>query len=233
MQNPKYKFFRHELEDHEVLRYNTGVEIGGNWSTPEIAAEVERITAELEKRGYKRTVCADHSMISFAKPEDYSSAYVGTFVNPFSFKDKIFWYSNIFMTSYKTITIKEVFRSNGTDKNVSIAIGVTFSPGGKSCNYLTSKNNTNPGQLNKYGLLIPETYLWCSGISSSVTTERIRKFKPSISEKLLIKTIDAAETALQTYEISDMSQFEADCNNFPKDTTKEYWAWRKEVDKNN
>lgn len=225
MQNPKYKFFRDELEDFEVSHFQDRSEIGGNWSTPEISAGVEKIIIELENQGFKRTVNISQNSLSFAKPEHYNAAYIGTFVNPYSFEDKLFWYSDVFMLSYKCITLTEAAPNKAT-KTPSIVMTVQHFPGGKSCEYITAKNEINPGKTNKYGLLIPETYIKCCSVSEDLKLIKIKKFKPSISKKILNQTIDKAISTIDKISINDMSQFEADCNDFPPDTTKKYWEWK-------
>lgn len=229
MTNPKYKFFRSELADHEILKYSNGREIEPRWSTKELKEGAERVIAELEKRGYKRMRFASNTSISFSKPEFCNSAYVGTFVNSFSYNEKYFHWSDAFATAHKSIELHEVNRGNGTVANASLSISVVCFPGPTEVTYYTN-NEREGGKINKYGVERPKTTDWCSMNGRSGTNTRIRKFRPTVSDNVLNKILNEAEALIDTLEINDMSKFEKDHKDFPLENDKEYWEYRKAKD---
>ena len=76
--NPKYRFFRDELENDDVLRYANGKEVTFEPSTPELKEGVKRIVKELEARGFRRTSSQCQNSVSFSKPEFCKAAYIGS-----------------------------------------------------------------------------------------------------------------------------------------------------------
>jgi hypothetical protein len=162
MANPKYKFFRDELTETEVPRYSNGKEIAFTPSTPELKEGAERIIKALEARGFRQMTNADHRSISFSKPEFCKAAYVGTFVNPFSFRDKIWHWSHHFARSQAFINLSEVYKHNGASNNASFRISVNWMNCEKKPEYVTCTwHGGNEGQVNDYGVEIPFTYEAC------------------------------------------------------------------------
>ena len=78
MTNPKYRFFRDELENDDVLRYANGKEVTFEPSTNELKEGVKRIVKELEARGFRRTAHQCQNSVGFTKTEFCKSAYIGS-----------------------------------------------------------------------------------------------------------------------------------------------------------
>lgn len=228
--NPKYHFFKDELEPHEIQYYSNGMRLDEErWSTPEIATCATKIKEELLKRGYKLCRNNNHKSLYFSKPEGVSAAYVGTFLNIFSCREKVWnWYDQFAITA-KYIVVSEVERGNGTIKNQSVSIGVLYFPGLNKIDYFTSYNKANGGQVNDYGMEIPKTYDWCSAGSCGGKLERVKKLRVESSDKVILKAIDKAEEMWKVIEIEDQSKFEKDHNDFPPSTSKEYKIYREEM----
>lgn len=228
MSNPKHKFFRDELTEKEVTRYDNGKEVTFEPSTPELKEGAEKIIKELEARGFRRTATSSQYSVSFSKPEFFKSAYIGTFVNPYSFNDKVWCWRNRFALSQAYITIGEVYRHNGASKNASLSVSVCWSNAEKP-NYVTYKNGVDAGKMNDYGVEIPFTYdaVYVGGIK--VKGEEIRKFKPTVSDKVLKKILDKAEETINAVVLFDPSVFEVDAKDYHESTEEEWKAWRKEA----
>jgi hypothetical protein len=232
MANPKYKFFRNELTENEIPRYSNGKEIAFEPSTPELKEGAERIIKALEARGFLRTVdCSQHS-ISFSKPEFCKAAYVGTFVNPFSFREKVWNWTNHFAISRASITLSEVNKHNGATNNASFRISVNWYNADKKPEYVTSKwNGGTAGKLNDYGVEVPSTYEDVYVGGGMVKGEEIRKFKPTISDKVLNNILDKAEEVFNGVELFDPSIFEVDAKDFHESTEEAWKAWKAEKKK--
>ena len=228
MTNPKYKFFYDELENDDVLRYDNGKEVTFEPSTPELKKGVERIVKELEARGFHRTSSQCQNSVSFSKPEFCKAAYVGTFVNPYSFNDKVWCWKNRFALSQAYITLGEVYRHNGTASNASLSVSVCWTNANRP-DYVTYKNGVDAGKVNDYGVEIPFTYdaVYVGGIKGNGT--EIRKFKPTVSDKVLKKILDKAEEVINAVVLFDPSEFEVDAKDYHESTEEEWKAWRKEA----
>ena len=229
MDNPKYKFFLDEMTEAERPRYSNGEFIKSVWSSKEIEDQVQKIAEELFKRGYRIFGTGDIQHISFSKAEFTSSAYIGTFLNPYSTLDEIFWYSDKFVTSSKGIEIREVFRHNGVNANKSLDLYVFYNSGPIDVKYTEEKTFLDKTIKNKYGIERPQTYLYSDIIYKSYCCSpgKIRRFKPGISDRIMNKMIDKAEEILATYTINDMSKFEQNAADFPKDNTLEYRQYQR------
>jgi hypothetical protein len=232
MANPKYKFFRDELAESEVPRYSNGKEIAFEPSTPELKEGAERIIKALEARGFRRMVGSNPRSISFSKPEFCMAAYVGTFVNPFSFRDKVWNWSNHFAISRAFITLNEVYKHNGATNNASFRITVNWSNADKKPEYVTFKwNGGTAGQKNDYGVEIPFTYESVLVGGCLVNGEEIRKFKPTVSDKVLQNILDKAEEVFNGVELFDPSVFAVDEGDFHESTEEAWKAWKEEEKK--
>lgn len=227
MTNPQCKFFYDELNEEEVVRYSNGKEVSFEPSTPELKEGVERIVKELEARGFRRTAHQCQNSVSFSRPEFCKAAYIGTFVNPYSFNDKVWCWRNRFALSQAYITVGEVYRHNGASKNASLSVSVCWSNAEKP-DYVTYKNNVDAGKVNDYGVEIPFTYdaVYVRGIR--LNGEEIRKFKPNVSDKVLKNILDKAEEVINTVELFDPSVFEVDAKDYHKSTENEWKAWKEE-----
>lgn len=232
MANPKYKFFRHELTENEVLRYSNGKEIAFEPSTPELKEGAERIIKALEARGFLRMRGGNTRSISFSKPDRCKAAYVGTFVNPFSFRDKVWHWSDHFAISQVIITLSEVYKHNGASNNASFRITVNWSETKEKPKYVTSQwNGGTAGKLNDYGVEIPSTYEAVHIGGCLIKGEEIRKFKPTISDKVLKNILDKAEEVFNGKEVFDPSIFEVDAKDFHESTEEAWKAWKAEEKK--
>ena len=229
MANPKYKFFRDELTENEVSRYSNGKEIAFAPSTPELKEGAERIIKALEARGFRRMSGSDPRSISFSKPEFCKAAYVGTFVNPFSFRDKVWHWYDHFAISRVMITLREVYKHNGAANNASFRLSVNWSETKEKPEYVTSKwNGGTAGQKNDYGVEIPFTYDAVHVGGCLVKGEEIRKFKPTISDKVLKNILDKAEEVFNGIEVFDPSIFEVDAKDYHESTHEAWKAWKDE-----
>jgi hypothetical protein len=225
MANPKYKFFWNELTEEEKPHYSDGSVIKFRGSTPELAEGAKRVAEALEARGYKMTGCGERSM-SFSKPEFCKAAYVGTTVNPFSFSEPVWFYADNFAISRKTISVREVYKHNGAAANANLVIEVNSRNATKAPTWRTSKWN-NGGGKNKYGVDIPTTYETVDVTGGDLKGEVIRKFKPTVSDKVLKNILDKAEEVINGIHLTDPSQWEANADDFPKGNEKEYRAWQR------
>lgn len=229
MTNPQYKFFRDELKETEVVRYSNGKEVSFEPSTPELKEGVERIVKELEARGFRRTSTGSQNSVSFSRPEFCKAAYVGTFVNPYSFNDKVWCWKNRFAVSEACITIREVYRHNGASRNASLSVSVGWVNFDRQPKYTTEKwLGVDAGKVNDYGVEIPFTYdaVYVGGIKGN--GEEIRKFKPTVSDRVLKNILDKAEEVINTVELFDPSVFEVDAKDYHESTEKEWKAWKEE-----
>lgn len=229
MANPKYKFFRDELTENELPRYSNGKEITFEPSTPELKEGAERIIKALEARGFRQMSGSCHRSISFSKPEFCKAAYVGTFVNPFSFGDKVWHWSDYFAISQVIITLTEVYKHNGASNNASLRLSVNWSETKEKPKYVTSQwNGGTARKLNAYGVEIPSTYETVHIGGCLVKGEDIRKFKPTISDKVLKNILDKAEEVFNGKEVFDPSIFEVDAKDFHESTHEDWKAWKDE-----
>lgn len=230
MANPKHKFFRHELSDKEVLRYSNGKEIAFQPSTPELKEGAERIIKALEARGFRQMRGGNPRSISFSKPEFCKAAYVGTFVNPFSFREKVWHWSDHFAISQVMITLSEVYKHNGATNNASFRLTVNWSETKERPKYVTYEwgGSKTRGQMNDYGVKIPSTYDTVLVGGCLVKGEMIRKFKPSVSDKVLKNILDKAEEVFNRIEVFDPSVFEMDAKDFHESTEEAWKAWKEE-----
>jgi hypothetical protein len=232
MANPKHKFFRDELTENEVPRYSNGEEVAFRPSTPELKEGAERIIKALEARGFRQMTGADSRSISFSKPEFCKAAYVGTFVNPFSFRDKVWHWTNHFAISRVSIALSEVYKHNGAANNASLRLSVNWSNTTEKPKYITSQwNGGTAGKLNDYGVEIPFTYESVVVGGTQVKGEEIRKFKPTVSDKVLKNILDKAEEVFNGVELFDPSIFAVDEGDFPESTEEAWKAWKEEEKK--
>jgi len=215
------KMFQDEFTEIDAPRYSNGNIIKSSWSTPEIAEQVKRITDELFKRGYRVFRNGSHGKISFSKSEFVSTAYLGTFVNPYSFRDPILLWKDHFAECYKSICITEVFRHNGTDANSSLRIDVLYHPGPTNVSYRMEMTK-NYQKVNDYGVEIPESYEILTATSGAVKCAFIKKIKIGISDRVMIKMLDKAEEEIAKFEIEDMSKYAKDGDQYPADNSIEF-----------
>lgn len=229
MANPKYKFFRDELTENEVPRYDNGKEQIFNPSTPELKEGAERIIKALEARGFRRMKGGCPWSVSFSKPEYCKAAYVGTFVNPCTFRDKVWDWVDHFAISHAYITLTEVFKHNGATNNASFRLSVNWTNTTEKPKYETVKwTGGTAGKMNAYGVEIPYTYDAIYMKGQMVNGEVIRKFKPTISDKVLMNILDKAEEVFNGVELFDPSIFEVDAKDFHESTHEARKAWKEE-----
>lgn len=230
MANPKYKFFQEELTADELPRYSNGQVQALHFDTPEIEACVKRIQSELEKRGYKLIRHNGGNGFEYAKPSDCKSAYLGTFLNPFSEDDEVKLYSDKFAISSKYICVQEVSRHNGTAKNASLKIGVRSSNPVEKVDYEEEEFISYRKDLTKHKITCLTCRIKTSG-KNPIPYQTLRKIKPTVSEKVLNKILDEAEKILSTAESQDLSFLEQDATKFPKSTEIEWTKWKRNDNK--
>lgn len=230
-QNPKYKFFQNELTKNEIPHYDNGKEIAFTPSTPELKECAERIIKALETRGFRRMAGFNHRSVSFSKPENCKAAYVGTFVNPCSFRDKVWNWVNHFAISEVIITLSEVYKHNGAANNASFRLSVNWSETKDKPKYFTTEWD-DENAVNDYGIEIPSTYETVYVGGRMVKGQEIRKFKPSVSDKVLNNILDKAEEIFNGIEIFDPSVFEVDAKDFHESTHEEWKTWKEKAKAN-
>ena len=219
MTNPKYKFFYDECNEDEFPRWSNGEIITYTPSSPRLKECFERIKAGLLKRGYKEMISAGGKNAYFSKPEYCKAAYIGTTVNPYSFKKEVWEWKNQYVFSKKMIYIEEVFRHNGTSENSTYRITVGSSNCSGAPVWKTERWNLG-GEKNEFGVEIPTTYEYVSIPTPSGTFKEIRKLKPEVSDKILEKTLDIADEELEKLPMVEVSQYEANAEDFPEATVK-------------
>ena len=202
---PKYKFFQNELtEEWEFARYSNGKIGRVYFSTPDVKAGMDRIRKELEARGYQ-LMGEGRDGYTFSKPEYCKAAYLGTFLNMFTKDDQVPYYYNVFYTSCKFICVYEVYRHNGTAANASIRITVCWQDADREPTYMTHKDG-----------------LPFVSVPNHFQSEEIRKFKPSVSDKVLTKILDKCDEVIGKITLTDPDKWAKDPKDFPKNTEKEY-----------
>lgn len=213
MTNPKYKFFQDELESWELEKYGDGKYVQPHWSTEELKDCADRIAKELEARGF-RLMRVSGFGYAYAKPEHCKAAYVGTFVNPYTKGNgKVTLYQDQFYITKKYIGIEEVNRHNGTANNATIRISVDWMDSDRTPEYKTY--NTSADHTG-------EDYETVIGLPCMQKSKEIRKIRPTISDKVLNKVLDQAETELDNISIHDPSSYEKNAEDYPKSTFKEW-----------
>ena len=219
MANPKYKFFYDECNEDEFPRWSSGEIITYKPSSKRLEECFERIKAELLKRGYKEMLSGGGKNAYFSKPEYCKAAYIGTTVNPYSFKREVWDWKNQYVFSKKMIYIEEVFRHNGTNENSTYRISVGSSNCISAPTWKTERWRQG-GVPNQFGVEMPTTYEYVSVPQPSFMFKEIRKLKPEVSDKVLNKTLDIAEEELANLPMVEVSQYEANADDFPEATVK-------------
>lgn len=165
------------------------------WSSPEIAECMEKITKKMEAIGFDVEVV---DMFQAAKKElrfrmlgDKKTWEVGTYINPFGNKE-----TTVYIKEVKTIIFKEVYKHNGAKANASIDCYVLYNGIDKFPEWFKLKMSNNSDA-------------WV--ISNRDTTYKqidIKRFKPTISDKLMDRMIGAAIEAYNSIELKDWSGVE-------------------------
>jgi hypothetical protein len=163
-----------------------------HFSSKEIEEEINKIAEMLKEKGFKECVTAHHAKHErhFARPEDYNVAYLG--------KHYDYWGENLkdcFEESFRKLIIHEVYKHNGANSNTSIAIGISY-----------TKNYTPPMITTK--TRDDGTTFTCHTPNGGAHNERIKKFRPGISDKLREKIINSAIDVLNNTQIADLSKFD-------------------------
>jgi hypothetical protein len=159
------------------------------WSSESLKEEIEKCKQALEALGFKEVVSGRWNEITMARPEDIKIVYAG-------FDGK----RHAFNEAKRYIRIKEVYKHNGAEANCSVELDVTAYPG-SAPRYSVYSNGPiiTPG---------------CAGNS-----ERVKKFRPGISDKLREKYINAAVQVLDSKELNDIEQYAVD----PNTNWDEFW----------
>jgi hypothetical protein len=192
----------------------------------QILPRIKEIVEILISRGFKVRSTNGTRTIYLSKPEAISTAYIGTFVNQFSFSEKVWWYADKYTVFEKNIFIHEVTRGNGTEANKSIEFGISVTPGAKKIEYPTWPVSGG-GKLNEFGVEIPKTFDTATGAGGGMSYHtRVKKVRVECSEKMLMKAIDETIEKFESTPVEDQSKFAKDPKDFPADNTEEYYASR-------
>ena len=159
------------------------------WSSESLKEEIEKCKQDLEVLGFKEVVSTKWNEIMMARPEDIKTVYAG-FTGD----------RHVFNEAKRYITIKEVYKHNGAEANCSVELNVTVFPGSAPRYAVYSSGPIiTPG---------------CAG-----NTERVKKFRPGISDKLRENYINAAVQVLDSKELNDIEQYAVD----PNTNWDEFW----------
>lgn len=165
------------------------------WSTPAIAECMEKITKKMEAIGFDVEVVdqfqANRRELRFRMLGDKKTWDVGTYINPFGNKETV-----VSIKEVKTIIFKEVYKHNGANANASIDCYVLYNGIDKFPEWFKLKMGN-------------KSDAWV--ISNKDTTYKqidIRRFKPTISDKLMDRMIGAAIEAYNSIELKDWSGVE-------------------------
>jgi len=182
-----------------------------NWSSEEIKETIDQIDAKLIALGFERVSGGRYNTRGYAKRSYDKSKYIGTFYNSFSKRDEVPLWSDHYISAYKYLTVSEVYRHNGTNTNASIRISVISTPKYQAPEYYKDKEGND----------------WVS-TGCILNSERISKFKPSVSEKVLTKRVEEAVAKIESIVLEDYSQYEKNRADYHEDTTKAHWKWVQE-----
>lgn len=169
---------------NKIISENTFDEI--KWSSPEIAECMKKITEKLENHGFILLIDSYGYQLrnaKFAKEGDYKEWIIGSFLNAYSKKEE-----SIKMREVKSIHFGEVYKHNGAKANASIDCYVIYNGEEKPPEWYYIK----PGGW------FPRKKTECKQID-------IRRFKPSISDKLMDKMIAEAIAAYDSINLKDWS----------------------------
>ena len=164
--------------------------------------------------------------------------YLGTYLNDFSLltreeypESPLLW-SDAYALEEAEVEVSPVYRHNGTEKNVSIQIVVTF---WHSFVFKSIFSQRDLERRNgKYREIIkhesPTDYI-ARGYELSPSTcgssTRIKKFRADASDRVVNNAIEKAIEMLKTFVPRDHSEFEQNPADYHADTTKAYQEFRK------
>lgn len=147
------------------------------WSSESLKEEIEKCKQYLESLGFKEVVSTKWNEIMMARPEDIKTVYAGFDGN-----------RHVFNEAKRFITIKEVYKHNGAETNSSVELNVTAFPGAAQLYAVYNKK--------------PMITSGCAGNS-----ERVKKFRPGIFDKLREKYINDTVQVLDSKELTDIEQY--------------------------
>lgn len=164
--------------------------------------------------------------------------YLGTYLNDYSLlkreeyaESPLLW-SDAYALEEAEVEVSPVYRHNGTDKNVSIQIVVTFWH--SSVDKMTITQSDLEMRYGKYREIIENEsptdyiargYYLSPGTCGSST--RIKKFRADASDRVVNNAIEKAMEMLKTFVPRDHSAFEQNPADYHADTSKEYQEFRK------
>ena len=162
--------------------------------------------------------------------------YLGTYLNEFSLSTRerypespLLW-SDAYALEEAEVEVSSVYRHNGTEKNVSIQIVVSFQHSTVKKMTITQrdlerwngkhreiiKNESPTDYIARGYYLSPFTY----GSST-----RIKKFRADASDRVVNNAIEKAMETLKTFVPRDHSEYEQNPADYHADTTEEYQAY--------
>lgn len=201
--NEKFKMIMESISDANIIyptefideKNSSGEKLelnGKHFSSKEIEDEINKIAETLKEKGFKECFTAPNAIRErhFARPEDYSIAYLGKYYDYFGETLK-----DCFEKSYRKFIIREVYKHNGADSNTSIEIAISYNKNDKSP--LINTKTRADGTIFTYHTPSYAGYV-----------ERIKKFRPGCSDKLREKIINSAIDALNNTQIANLSKFD-------------------------
>jgi len=186
------------------------------WSTKEIEAKVEEIATKLSSLGFELVPCEYYGVgnATFRRKGDEKLFYQGTYLNLFTKNETPQLWLDSNMIEHKSIHLHEVYRHNGTLDNASIDLTVGYSGCANAPTF--------------------HTYTYANGESETKRTwnltsksEKCRRFKPTLSEKLTDKMIAQAVEKYEAIELKDWSAYELNRADFHKSTEVEFREFHK------
>jgi hypothetical protein len=163
-----------------------------HFSSKEIEDEINKIAELLKEKGFKECVTAPNVIRErhFARPEDDNVAYLG---KHYDYRGETL--KDCFEKSYRKLIIREVYKHNGADSNTSIEIAISYNKNDKPP-MITTKTRADG------------TIFTCHTPNCAGYFERIKKFRPGVTDKLREKIINSAIDVLNNTQIADLSKFD-------------------------
>lgn len=159
--------------------------------------------------------------------------YLGTYLNEFSLwtreaypESPLLW-ADAYALEDAEVEVSPVYRHNGTEKNVSIQIVVSFHH--STVNKMTITQRELERWDGKYREIIknesPTDYIARGYYLSPYTcgsSTRIKKFRADASDRVVNNAIEKVMEMLKTFVPRDHSEFEQNPADYHADTSKEY-----------
>ena len=206
-------------------------------NSEEVTKRIREIREIFMSRGlvpegcYTRESPNDRTLVD---PTTRKRTYLGTYLNPYSGrscaldpKEPHLWTDN-YALEEASIIVSPVYRHNGTEQNVSIAIAVQFTHTRVSKMEVFQHDLANKAYVDIVKAESPTDY-----ISRGYTLEpftsgmftRIKKFRADASDRIVNNAVETAMETLKTFVPRDHSEYEQNPADYHADTTEEYQAY--------